>query len=146
MLKSMNSSGSGLNKQIGFTLMEALVALVILSVVFSAVWSWFNTAVLSTEKIEQKIALPRVFDQFIDHLSLVSLRQSQEGEVLIDGYVLKWQATPSRQSVNEYYERLTAWHLVLFNVTVDVYKSNEKLTSWQTKQTAYWRKEQAPRN
>jgi general secretion pathway protein J len=128
-----------MNKQAGFTLIEALVALVILSGVFSVVWTWFNTAVISSEKVERAVAMPRLFDQFVDHISLQSLQNQREGEVQFDGYKLQWQAEPQRSSVDENFKRQPTWHVVLFYVSIDVYSNNEKITSWQTQQVDYWR-------
>jgi general secretion pathway protein J len=128
-----------MNKQSGFTLIEALVALVILSGVFSVVWTWFNTAVISSQKVERAVAMPRLFDQFTDHLSLQSLKTNREGEVSVDRYRLQWQAIPARSSDQEAYRRQPAWHVVLFDIYVDIYEGNQKVGTWQTQQVDYWR-------
>jgi len=51
------------NHQRGFTLIEALVALVILSVVIANVAQWIGTAQTTTAKIQQAHELPELFAQ-----------------------------------------------------------------------------------
>lgn len=135
-----------MKKQVGFTLIEALVALVILSGVFSVVWSWFNTAIISSEKIERAVAMPRVFDQFVDYLSLQSLKNQRDGEMFIDTYRLEWRAEANRRSVDEIYKRQPEWQVVLFDIYIDVYEGNEKIVAWQTQQVDYWRSDMTAQN
>ncbi len=130
--------------QQGFTLLEALVAIVILSGVFSFVWSWFNTAVISSEKVETAVAMPRVFDQFIDRLSLESLENTRSGEYIIDEFKLRWQAIPKLNSKEAIKVKQPAWNVVLFDVSVTVYENENKVVEWQTQQVDFWRAELPP--
>ena len=42
-------------KKNGFTLIETLVALIILTGAFAVVWNWFGTSTIATNKIERAI-------------------------------------------------------------------------------------------
>jgi general secretion pathway protein J len=110
------------------------------------VWTWFNTAVISSEKVERAVAMPRLFDQFVDHISLQSLEAQREGIFAVDGYQLQWQAEPKRRSADETFQRQAGWHVVLFDVYIDVYHNNQKVTSWQTQQVDYWRSDEPQQN
>lgn len=71
----------------GFSLIEAIVALVILSIVFTTVWGWFGTAAVSTERIRSTIGLPAAVNEFINRIELEDLSQVQNGEMAIDFFL-----------------------------------------------------------
>lgn len=123
----------------GFTLIEALVALVILSATFTVTWGWFNTAVRNTTSIERAVRLPLLFDEFIEHLRLVNLKDTKSGNVEIENFSLSWRATENRVSTNEYYRRQPQWIVTLFDIHVDVYKDGNLVTSFDTQHVAQWR-------
>ena len=128
-----------MNRQVsGFSLVEALVALVILSVIFSAVWEWFGVAARSTQKIERAMAYPEVFDQFVNRLSTVSLEQQRDGSFAIGGFDVQWKATPERVSSDEIYNRQRDWEAVLFKVDATIVKDGQAVTSFSTKVASYW--------
>ena len=122
----------------GFTLMESLVALVILSVTFSVVWEWFGVAVTSTQKIERVVAYPEVFELFVNRLSAESLQHQREGEYAIGHYTVSWQAEPIRQSSEEINNRQPAWEVALFTVNATILMDGTELSSFTTLQTNYW--------
>ena len=133
-----------INKQSGFTLIEALVALVIFSLVFSAVWGWFNTAVISSEKVSHQLAMPSLYDEFNDYLTTISLENTREGEFNSSGYSFIWVASPLKHSKDEVNIRQPQWALVLFNIEVNVYHQQKHLQTWQTQHLDYWRLPQLP--
>jgi len=135
-----------MRKQTGFTLIEALVALVILSATFAAVWGWFGTVATNTPKIERALRLSLLFDEFIQYLALESLQQTREGEFVIDGYHIAWKADIARSSDNEYYRRQPDWIVVLFNVNATVSLNNEVIETFSTQSVRYWRDPNAPSN
>ena len=53
----------------GFTLLEALVALGIMSLIFTSAWAWFGNVAQSTARLEESIALPGIFGQYLDHMA-----------------------------------------------------------------------------
>mgnify|MGYP000448128161 CR=1 FL=1 len=123
----------------GFTLVEALVALVILSATFTATWGWFNTAVRNTTSIERAVRLPTLFDEFIEHLRLVNLKSTRSGTVEIDDYTLVWQANENRVSTQEYYRRQPQWIVTLFDINVEVKQGQQLVTQFTMQQLAQWR-------
>ena len=123
----------------GLTLVEALVALVILSATFTATWGWFNTAVRNTTSIERAVRLPTLFDEFVEHLRLVNLKSTRSGTVEIDDYTLVWQANENRVSTQEYYRRQPQWIVTLFDINVEVKQGQQFVTQFTTQQLAQWR-------
>ena len=123
----------------GFTLIESLVALVILSTVFAFVWEWFGTAVISTRKIESAVELPIIYDQALDYLELQNFEDKKEGTIKINNYSIEWQAEPIRSSVTEAYRKQDAWIVTLFNVQLTIKKTGQTVTQIETKLVKQWR-------
>lgn len=127
------------SKNHGFTLIEALVALVILAATFTATWGWFNTAVRNTTSIERAVRLPILFDEFIERLRLVNLKNTRSGTITIEDYTLVWQATENRVSTQEYYRRQPQWIVTLFDINVEITQNQQLVTQFTTQQLAQWR-------
>jgi type II secretory pathway pseudopilin PulG len=129
---SINSSG-------GFSLVEAIVALVVLSLVFTAVWGWFGTAVTSTSRIERALALPEVFSQFVVNLELESLRETSSGVYNIGDYQVQWQAVIEKNSSQESYRRQPAWIIALYSIEAQVNRQGNPVGEFNTKLVQQWR-------
>jgi prepilin-type N-terminal cleavage/methylation domain-containing protein len=120
------------SKNAGFSLIEAIVALVILSLVFTAVWGWFGTAITSSAKIENAVALPRVFSQFTIQLELENLANKNNGEYFVGDYQLQWQATVVKSSLNEPYRRQPAWIVTLYDINASIWLKGRQIDSFNT--------------
>ena len=107
-------------RQKGFTLIESLVALVILSTVFAVTWQWFGVAAIATTKIERTLLLPDAFDALAAHLKDQGLRESRSGTFVYKGLTLSWKADVKRTSTEEYLRRQPAWIVTLFDIQVEV--------------------------
>ncbi|WP_102798343.1 prepilin-type N-terminal cleavage/methylation domain-containing protein [Bowmanella denitrificans] len=123
----------------GFSLLEALVALVVLSLVFSAVWGWFGSAATATSRIQHALALPGVFQQFTHYLELEDMQASRAGIYQIGDYVVDWQAIPLRQSNQERYRRQPAWIVTLFEIQAEVKYQDQSLSRMSTRIVKQWR-------
>lgn len=126
-------------KHKGFTLLESLVALVILSTAFAFVWEWFGTAVITSGKIETAVELPIIYDQAQAHLSSIDLHEVSEGSFKVNNYLVKWKAQQVRSSITEPYRKSPAWIVGLFDVEL-IFKKNQKvITSTKTQIVKQWR-------
>lgn len=122
----------------GFTLIEALVSLVILSAAFTVTWGWFNSAAKNTTSIERAVRLPLLFDEFIEHFRLVDLRTVRSGAFTIDGFLLTWQAKENRVSSAEFYRKQPKWLVTLFDIEVKVTKDGKPIADFTTQHVAQW--------
>jgi len=129
------------SNQQGFTLLESLVALVIITTVFSFVWEWFGTAVVTTDKVNDAVALPIVFKEFQQHLKLENFENKREGEYELSGYKVKWNASIKRQNSQEPFRRQPQWRVALFEVEATVMKDNKKIKHFTTYQTSFWQEQ-----
>ena len=122
----------------GFTLIESLVALVILSLVYAGVWGWLGTAAQSTRSVEDAIALPSLFEEYLDHMSLERLHEKQAGVVTIDGFLFHWEASISRQSDQEIYRRQPATLVTLFDIDVRILRGDQFVGNISTQLVRQW--------
>ena len=123
----------------GFTLLEALVALVVLSFVFTGVWDWFGTALRTTNRIEESVALPHAFEQYLDYMSLESLEEDLSGEVQIDQFIFRWSASVNRQSDQEFYRRQSNRIVTLFDIHVRIFQGQRFVDDISTQLVRQWR-------
>jgi type II secretory pathway component PulJ len=123
----------------GFSLIEAIVALVILSLVFTAIWEWFATATNSTKRIEQALSLPEVFSQFVVNLELEDLQDRQSGRYQIGQYDVEWQANIISRSDQEAYRRQPAWIVTLFDINAVILENGQLITTFDTKTIQQWK-------
>ena len=123
----------------GFTLLEALVALVVLSFVFTGVWDWFGTALRTTNRIEESVALPHAFEQYLDYMSLESLEEDLSGEVQVGQFIFRWSATVNRQSDQEFYRRQPNRIVTLFDIHVRIFQGQRFVDDISTQLVRQWR-------
>ena len=128
-----------MGKQSGFSLLEALIALVILATTFTVVWEWFGTSIQATRKIEHAMAMPETVSQFLVYLELESLQQEKQGTVRVGQYRVDWQAVPIRKSNEEPQRRQYAWVVTLFSVSASIYHSGQLIDEIETKVYRQWR-------
>ena len=123
----------------GFTLVETLVALVIISTVFASVWTWFGAATISTNKITQAVELPFVVKQFLEHLEQLSLKNTSQGTFTINEYKVQWQSNVVRHTNQEYFHRQQKWLNALYNVNFSIVKNGVVILQSSTQQFQYWK-------
>lgn len=136
--RGVNNLNSGFCRLNGFSLLEAIVALVVLSLVFTSVWGWFGTAATSTQRIEQALSLPQVFSQFVVHLELEPLENEQQGVFSISGYEVIWNAQVIKQSDQEEHRRQSAWIVTLFTIQAEVRRDGRFVSTFETKTVKQW--------
>ena len=123
----------------GFSLLEALVALVILSLTFSGVWGFFGTAAQSTTRIEEALALPAAFEQYLDYMTLESLQQQRTGQLAIGEFQFAWQAKVNRQSNKEIYRRQRERIVTLFDLDVRILREERLVSDVSTQIVRQWK-------
>ncbi len=125
-------------KKNGFTLIETLVALIILTGAFAVVWNWFGTSTIATNKIERAIKVNAVFDGFMERLALEPLANKRSGSYTIDDYQVRWQASVERSSTDEAFRRQPSWVATLFNIRLTIEYEGQSVAELNTKYYAQW--------
>jgi len=91
----------GRARQGGFTLLEAIVALVILSGATMAFYSLFNTNLITLGRVRDVSRELPLVEQATQYLGAMNLTREQSGEFEVGGADVTWSATlvePYRQS------------------------------------------------
>ncbi|GLR70872.1 type II secretion system protein [Agaribacter marinus] len=124
--------------QRGFTLIEAIVALVVLSISIGVLSEWLGSAQVASEKIQKNLMLEQIFDETIAHLQNTSFENEQDGEIYIGEMRVLWQATPLKNSQDEPFVRQPEWEVVLFKVELQFYYKAELVAELDTKLVKQW--------
>lgn len=107
---------------LGFTLLEAVVALAIFAAGAMALYSLFNTNLISLTRAHDTMDRTPYVEYAIDYLSAVNPRLQPEGRVDLGGFEVAWSATlvePPRQSQNAV-GFLGTFELGLYDVAFEV--------------------------
>lgn len=123
----------------GFTLVETLVAIVIVSTVFASIWSWFGTATITTNRITRAVELPFIIDQFLENLEYQPLEKISQGTFNFDSFRIEWRSNIARQSSQEFFIRQEKWNSGLFNIEFTIYQNKDLIFQSSTKQYRYWK-------
>lgn len=80
-------------KHLGFTLIEAIVALVLISTTGMVLFSWINTSIQSIARAEEANTRNQAIENTIEFISAINPMVSPEGETDFGSYKIKWKST-----------------------------------------------------
>ncbi len=123
----------------GFTLVEAMVALVIFSMAAMGIYSWINTNLISLNRVAVVAESEFVVNSAMERLKLVDLRNETEGSFDVAGYQVQWRAElvePWKQGKTPQ-GGLGLYDLGLYNLTLDLFKDERPATTYQYRQVVY---------
>lgn len=123
----------------GFTLLEAIVALVIFSMAAIGIYSWINTNLITLNRLADVAATEQVLNSSVERLKLVDLTQETSGRFNVNGYWVDWRADliePWKPGVAAR-GSLGIYDLGLFTISLSVTKGSRLAASYQYRQVAY---------
>ena len=80
--------------QAGFTLLEAMVAIIVLSTSLFASYSWIDVSVQSLVRSEQIFVQEMLINELLERLAIVEFEEVDGGDIQIGKYTLVWSAEP----------------------------------------------------
>jgi general secretion pathway protein I len=83
---------SSLTKSRGFTLLEAIVALVIFSMAAIGIYTWINTNLITLNRLAEVAATEQVLNSSMERLKLVDMSKETSGRFEVNGYWVDWKA------------------------------------------------------
>jgi general secretion pathway protein I len=128
-----------INRARGFTLLEALVALVIFSMSAIGIYGWINTNLISLNRIAEVAATEQVLNSSIERLKLVDLSAETSGRFNVNDYWVDWKAElvePWKNGVAQT-GAIGLYDLGLFNISLDFTKNEQLIGHNQYRRTAY---------
>jgi general secretion pathway protein I len=123
----------------GFTLLEAIVALVIFSMAAIGIYGWINTNLITLNRLAEVAATEQVLNSSVERLKLVDMSKETSGRFEVSGYWVDWQADlvePWKNGVTST-GALGIYDLSLFTISLSFSKNSRVVTNYQYRQTAY---------
>ncbi len=81
-------------QQGGFTLIEAIVALVLMATTGMALFSWVNSNIITLNRVQASNAQDAATSNALEYLSSVNPMDRPEGSAVLGSYKLLWKAKP----------------------------------------------------
>lgn len=125
----------------GFTLVEAMVALVIFSAAAMGIYSWINTNLISLNRLAAVAESEFVVDSAVERLKLIDLRNETEGSFNVAGYQVEWRAElvePWRQGKNTM-GAIGIYDVGLYDIHLSLFKEGRSLANYQYRQVAWYK-------
>ena len=106
----------------GFTLLESIVALAILSVGLMAAFAWFERDIDALLRVDRVALENLAVERAIDYLGAADLEAATEGELSWDDFVVRWRAAPLEERFGRTRVGLLGYHDVyLLEATLEVF-------------------------
>ncbi|WP_062059911.1 PulJ/GspJ family protein [Cellvibrio sp. OA-2007] len=137
-----------INSKLGFTLVEAMVALVIFSMAAMGIYSWINTNLISLNRVVVVAESEFVVNSVIERLKLVDLRNESDGLFDVAGYQVRWRAElvePWSQGLSPR-GTVGIYDLGLYRVVVDLNKGGQVVATYSYRQTAWYQAREPKKN
>lgn len=123
----------------GFTLLEAIVALVIFSMAAIGIYGWINTNLITLNRLAEVAATEQVLNSSVERLKLVDMSKETSGRFEVNGYWVDWTADlvePWKNGVTST-GALGIYDLGLFTISLSFTKNSRVIANYQYRQTAY---------
>jgi len=124
----------------GFTLLEAIIALVLIAIAGLTLFSWINTNIISLQRIEAAQTRAAAVRSGLAFIQTVNPLLNESGQQTIGIYTFNWVATPveaPKDGVEAYYGNMGLYKVGLYDVKVDIYLDKSWLTQFQVRQAGY---------
>lgn len=123
----------------GFTLIEAMVALVVFSMAAMGIYGWINSNLITLGRLSDIAATEQVLNSSMERLKLVDLSAETSGRFNVNGYWVEWKA----ELVEPWRNGTTAvgivglYDLGLFQVSLNYIKDGRRVGGHEYRRVAY---------
>jgi general secretion pathway protein I len=129
-------------KHTGFTLLEAIVALVIISATGTALFSWINTNLHSLSRVQETTQRHQAMRNALALMENINPTEQPSGEYDFGDYTVYWEARllKAMQSNQAPSGQAGGYLMGLFDVDLRIVAGNQELTQFTVRKTGYMQK------
>ena len=134
-------------RQQGFTLLEAMVALVIFALASMGIYGWVNSNLISLNRLADLAANEQVLNSAVERLKLVDMAKETEGAFNVEDYNVRWHADlvePWHNGVTAA-GAITIYDLALYDVKLVFVKDGLERGHFSYRNTVYKQVRQPPK-
>ena len=122
----------------GFSLLESVVALTILSGLLMIIFSWNESALFGADKSFRKLEIKEVAENFDSDLTSKDLLKNTNGLFDYGAYSVSWKGSIIDQSLGVETNGVpSSFKLALFQIDFEIYRSGLAVAKYRTRKTAY---------
>jgi general secretion pathway protein I len=123
----------------GFTLLEAIVALVIFSMGVLALYSWLGVNIKTLSRVQERHEVAALTSSAIDALRLVNPMKTPRGRREIGQLVIEWDSKPVEPARNAVYQNglPTIFQVELYLLDVRLSLKGVEVQRFQVRQLGY---------
>lgn len=121
--------------QKGFTLLEAIVALVILSTSGMTIYAWLGTSLDSFRRVNDTVELNQLSKDLDAYFRSLQLKTESSQTIQLNGYQIEWQASlvePKKDGIHPS-GAMNAFELGLYNLEVNIFRNNYQVGTYYTR-------------
>ncbi len=110
----------------GFSLLEAMVALVILASSGWALFSWVNASIVSLRRVEDANARSAATSNAVEYMQSVNPMLRPQGQMDMGSYRISWAATPLMSPLpgTDFQRGRSNYDLALYDTTVRAFQGD----------------------
>ena len=126
-------------KSKGFSLLEAMVALVLVAMVGMALFTWVNTNLGNLYRIQQIQKRHEAVRNAMEFMETVNPMLQPKGDETVSLYRFKWQAEPLTEPMDNTsgLKGRGLYEVSLYETSVDIFIHQEHLSSVKLQQVGY---------
>lgn len=127
-------------RQRGFTLIEAIIALVLIATTGMALFSWINSNIITLSRVQEANAESAATNSVLDYMSTVNPMFRPTGNANLGAYSISWKASVSGEARDGagYPYGISQYQLALYETQISVQKvAGEPWFDFKLQQVGY---------
>lgn len=107
-------------RQAGFTLLEAIVALVLISTAGLALFSWINGNIMALTRIQDANARSEATVNILEYMDRVNPMLTPEGDTRLGEYTMHWRSRPITNVIDgaNYPRGISLYQMALYSTSI----------------------------